>query len=103
MASTTISTRLDSEEVTLLESLGELTGTDRSSLVRSLLRRGMKGLRLEQATAAYRSNAVTLSRASEIAGLSQWDFVAQMENKSLDLHYGVDELETDLRTFKSLS
>jgi len=103
MASTTISTRLDSEEVALLESLGKLTGTDRSSLVRSLLRQGMKGLRLEQAIAAYRSNTVTLSRASEIAGLSQWDFVTQMETESLDLHYGVDEFESDLRTLKSIS
>ncbi len=102
MPSTTISTRLEPDEAALLDSLGELSGTDRSSLVRTLLRRGMKELRLEQAVDAYRRDTVSLSRAAEIAGLSQWDFVALMDTQCLDLHYGVDEFESDLSAFKKL-
>lgn len=103
MSSTTISTRLEPAEVELLVSLGEFGGMDRSSLVRALLRRGMKELRLEQALDAYRRDDVSLSRAAEIAGLSQWDFVALMEKECLDLHYGVDEFEDDLAALKTLS
>ncbi len=102
MASTTVSTRLDSDEVALLESLSEVSGDDRSSLIRSLLRRGMKELRLEQALAEYRRDAVTLSKAAEVAGLPLWDFVALMETEDLNLHYGVGDFESDLHTIQSL-
>ena len=101
MASTTISTRLEPDEVALLESLVELSGSDRSTLVRSLLRRGMKERRLDEAVDAYRRQIVTLSRAAEIAGLSVWDFIARMERESLDLHYQVEDFEADLLTLKA--
>ena len=96
MASVTISTRLDPEEVKLLESLAELSGLDRSTLVKGLLRRGMREFRLEHAAEALRKEKVTLSRAAELAGLDVWDFIAGMESQGLELHYGVDELNQDL-------
>ena len=102
MPSTTISTRLEADEFALLETLGDISGTDRSSLVRSLLRRGMKELRLEQAVKAYRQESVTLSRASKIAGLSQWEFIARMCDEFLELHYGVDEFASDLNVLSEL-
>lgn len=102
MPSTTISTRLEPDEVALLESLGELSGSDRSSLVRALLRRGMRELRREQAVEAYRQDSVTLSRAAEIAGLSLWDFIALMDRECLELHYGADDFEADLIALKTL-
>ncbi len=101
MASVTISTRLDPEEVKLLESLAELSGLDRSTLVKSLLRRGMKELRLDHAAEALRKEKVTLSRAAELAGLNVWDFVAGMQGMGLELHYGVDELDQDLDALKT--
>jgi predicted HTH domain antitoxin len=96
MPSTTISTRLDSEEVSLLEDLAELSGMDRSTLVRSLVRRGMKELRFEQAIAAFRNEKVTLSRAAEIAGMDPWDFISRMGEQGVELHYEVEDFEADL-------
>lgn len=101
MASVTISTRLDPEEVKLLESLADLSGFDRSTLVRSLLRRGMNELRRDLAAQALRKEQVTLSRAAELAGQDVWDFIAGMESRGLELHYGVDDLEQDLDTLKT--
>ena len=92
-----MSTRLDPEEVKLLESLAELSGFDRSTLVKSLLRRGMKELRFEQAVEAFREEKVTLSRAAEIAGVDQWDFVARMKDQNLELHYDTGDFETDIK------
>ena len=39
---------------------------------------------------------MTLSRAAELAGLSQWDFLALMSPEKLELHYDVTEFEEDL-------
>jgi predicted HTH domain antitoxin len=103
MASVTISTRLDPEDVKILQSLADLSGFDRSTLVKSLLRRGMKELRLDHAAEALRKEKVTLSRAAELAGLDVWDFIAGMESRGLELHYGVDELNQDLDALKTRS
>ena len=102
MSSTTISARLESEEVALLESLAELSGFDRSTLVRTLLRRGMKDLRREQAVEAYRKDKVTLSRAAEIAAMDVRDFIAGMENHKVELHYDVEDIEADFGALADL-
>ena len=96
MASTTISTRIEEEELRVLNSLVESSGYDRSTLVKMLLRRGMRALRLESAVDAYRREKITLSRAAEMAGISTWDFIALMDNEELGLQYGADEFEADL-------
>ena len=96
MATTTVSTRIEEDELRVLNSLVESSGYDRSTLVKMLLRRGMKALRLESAVDAYRKEKITLSRAAEMAGISTWDFVALMDNEELELHYGADEFEADL-------
>jgi predicted HTH domain antitoxin len=101
MASVTVSTRLNPEEVALLEELADLSGFDRSTLVKSLLRRGLKELRLDHAADALRKEKVTLSRAAELAGLDVWDFIASMESRGLELHYGIDELKQDLDAVKT--
>ena len=99
MPSVTISTRLDPQEVKLLESLAELSGFDRSTLIKSLLRRGMKELRFEQACEVFRKDAATMSRAAEIAGLSIWEFIARMKEQGLELHYGVEDFDHDIEQF----
>lgn len=96
MASTKVSIDIEQEDLAVFEALFELTDLSRSALVRSLLLRGMKERRLEEAAKAYRRNAATLSRAAEIAGLSVRDFLARMEEESLELHYGTEDLEADL-------
>ena len=96
-ATTTVSTRLNPSELALIQSLAELEGCDRGTLVRSLLRSGLERLRRERAAEAYRREQVTLSRAAELAGTSVWDFLALMESEKLELHYDVAEFREDLR------
>ena len=100
MATVTISARVDSDEVKMLEAFAAEEGCDRSALIKSLLRRGIRALRLEKAVASYAAEEVTLSRASEKAGLSTWDFMALMPRHHLDLNYDVAEFEEDLDAFK---
>jgi predicted HTH domain antitoxin len=96
MATRTVSTRLETEELRQLETLAHSSDLDRSTLVRTLLRRGMREIRMEQAVEAYRAETVTLGRAAEMAGVGTWDFLALMANHDLELHYGVEDLEADL-------
>ena len=96
MASKTVSTRLEEDELRQLERMAASSDLDRATLVRSLLRRGMREMRMERAVEAYRAETVTLSRAAEMAEVNIWDFLACMPDRDLELHYGVDDLEADL-------
>ncbi len=98
MPTKTVSTRLEPAELRQLEQLAESSDLDRATLLRTLLRRGIREMRLEQAVDAYRAEEVTLGRAAEMAGLGTWDFLARMEDQHLELHYGVEEFESDLAT-----
>lgn len=95
-ATSTVSTRLDAADLSLIQSLAELEGCDRATLIKSLLRNGLKNLRRERAVEAFRREDVTLSRAAELAGLNSWDFLALMDSEKLEMHYGVAEFEEDL-------
>jgi len=95
-ASSTVSTRLDAQELALIQSLAELEGCDRATLIKSLLRKGMAQLRREQAVKAFRQEEVTLSKAAELAGMDLWDFLALMETEKLGVHYDVADFEQDL-------
>jgi predicted HTH domain antitoxin len=95
-ATSTVSTRLNDAEVALIQSLAELEGCDRATLIKTLLRNGLEHLRRERAVDAYRQEKVTLSRAAELAGLSPWDFLALMESAKVDLHYDVSDFRDDL-------
>ncbi|MCC5789138.1 MAG: UPF0175 family protein [Opitutales bacterium] len=96
MVTRTVSTRLNEEELALLDEMAERSGLDRASLTKTLLRRGLGQLRFDEAVSAYRMSQVTLSRAAEMAGISIWDFIARMDEQDLTLHYGIAELEEDL-------
>jgi predicted HTH domain antitoxin len=97
MPTTTIAARVGTEEAALIETLAEMEGCDRSTLIKSIVRRGIKALRLDRAVAAFRAEEITLSRAAELAGLSTWDFLALMPKEQLDLHYDIAEFEDDLQ------
>jgi len=96
-ATSTVSTRLDPADLALIQALAELEGCDRATLIKSLLRNGLKNLRRERAVEAFRREEVTLSRAAELAGLKPWNFLALMDSEKLELHYDVAEFEEDLR------
>lgn len=96
MKTVTISARLESREAELLEEMARAEGSDRSTLIKAVLRRGLREMRLERAAESFRLQQITLSRAAEMAGVSQWDFIALTDKQQSNLHYDVDELAADL-------
>jgi len=102
MKTKTLSTRLTEQESQELDFLVGLSGLDRAGLLKKLLRQGIRQMKWELAVSAYRDRRVSLSRASEMAGVGIRDFLARMPSEQLELNYGVDELAEDLQTIEHL-
>lgn len=100
MKTKTLSTRLTEQECLEFDQLVGLSGLDRAGLLKQLLRQGILQMKWELAVKAYRENRVSLSRASEMAGVGIRDFMARMPSEQLELSYGVDELAEDLQTLE---
>ena len=97
MQTVTISMRLPKAEVERLERLAVELGTERSTLLKRALRRGAEDLMFERAVQAYRAGEATLSRAAELAELPLRDMIRKLKDADLELNYGVEDLEKDLR------
>jgi len=97
MATITLSTRMEPDELALLDELAESSGLDRSSLVKTILRKGLREMRFEQAAEAYRKGRVSLSRAAELAGLPLWDLLSRLGEADAALGYEASDFENDLR------
>ena len=82
----------------MLDELAAGSGLDRSGMARSLVRKGMRQMRMEAAVSAYSSQQVSLGRAAEIAGVSPWDLLAHLASASVKMQYGIEEFEEDLCT-----
>ena len=96
MKTVTISTRLSREELFDLDELAESAGLDRSGMARSLVRRGLKEMKTEAALKAYAQQRASLSRASEMAELSPWDFLMKLQASGGTIHYDIADFEEDL-------
>ena len=49
------------------------------------------------------SEETTLGQAAQIAGMSQADFLRELGQRRIPIHYGSEELAADLRTVESLA
>ena len=50
----------------------------------------------------FKEERVTLAQASEIAGLHQIQFQKELAKRRIPLHYGLEELEQDIKTLATL-
>ncbi len=101
MKTVTVSARLEIREAELLEEMARAEGSDRSTLIKAVLRRGLREMRIERAAEGFRRQEISLSRAAGMAGVSQWDFLALTDNQQSNLHYDVDELASDLKALSA--
>ena len=59
-------------------------------------------VRLELAVWLFKEDRLTLGQAARLAGLAQAAFMRVLAQRQLPLHYGVEDLEADLRTLDAL-
>lgn len=92
----TVSGRLPDDLVRELDDLGRLTGKTRSETLRDVVQKGVAAERLERALDAYRRRAVSLGRASEMAGIPIAVFLDEMRRAGILLNYTREDLSEDL-------
>lgn len=59
-------------------------------------------LRQELAVVLFQKEKLTLGQASSLAGMNQLQFQRLLASRQIPIHYGVDDLEEDLRTLREL-
>ena len=59
-------------------------------------------LRQEIAVLLFHKEKLTLGQASQLAGVSQWQFQQLLASCHIAVHYDVAEFEEDLKTLKEL-
>ena len=81
-----------------VENIAKEEQTDKSSVVRKLLDRAIKGWKLERAVNMYLEKKVTLERAAEIAAVSVREMINYLEEKELEIgNLSAEELENDVK------
>ena len=98
----TLTSRLSDEMIEEIEKIAEYEKLDKSSIVRRLLNRAIPLWKLEMALKLYQDGEVSLGRASELSGLSIWEFLDHLALKKIPLNYSLEDLENDLRTVDGL-
>jgi predicted HTH domain antitoxin len=59
-------------------------------------------LALHLAIGLFVSDEATLGQAAEVAGLAQAAFLKELGKRKIPIHYGMQELEEDLKAIKEL-
>jgi predicted HTH domain antitoxin len=60
-------------------------------------------LKIELAVALFQNDRLTLGQASRLAEMGQLEFQKILASRSIPIHYGIDDLEADLRTIRTAS
>ncbi|MDH5811855.1 MAG: UPF0175 family protein [Candidatus Methanomethylicaceae archaeon] len=96
-----ISARLPKERVRLVEEIAKEEKVDKSTILERALDHYTREWKLMKAVELYRDGRVTLSRASEIAGVSVWEMIDVLAQKKVTLQYSVEDLKEDLKALES--
>jgi len=70
--------------------------TDRSEVLRRLIREGLEDWRKEKALEKLRNHELTLRKAAELAGVSYVEMLTLAGEEGIDVGYTTDDLERDL-------
>jgi len=98
LSSETISLRLPQKTVSKLNEVAEREGKDRSALIREMLEHGVKEKDLDHAIELYRTGQTTGWRASQLAGVSLWNFYKILGERGVLIQYSELDLEEDLKS-----
>jgi double-stranded uracil-DNA glycosylase len=90
-----INIRLDADIVSALERLAREEALDRATVIRRLLETSIKQWELEHALVGYRRGDLSLGRAAEEAGLTQWELIDAA--REAGLAYPLDAKQTERR------
>jgi double-stranded uracil-DNA glycosylase len=91
-----INLRLDADIVSALERVARAESTDRATAVRRLLEASLRQWEVEHAIDEYRRGDVSIGRAAEEAGLSQWELQELLRRERVAYPLDVEEVSARL-------
>jgi TDG/mug DNA glycosylase family protein len=97
MTTEQINIRLGAKLMSALERVAQEESTDRATVIRRLLEASLRDWQTEHAIDAYRRGEVSLGRAAEEAGLTQWELLELLRDARVAYPLEVDEVKARLR------
>jgi predicted HTH domain antitoxin len=93
---------VDNNTFNEIEMLSKEFHTDRTEIVKELIREGLKLKLKKRALELYANRKVTLQKAAEMMGVSIWEMLDVLRREEIHLDYGLEELEEDLEPILKL-
>jgi len=88
-----ITVRIDEETYKAIEELTRVEKTDRSTVARKLIARGLEHLRRERALKLYREGKCTLWKASEMAGVPLREMIDLAKSEKIPIHFSAEDVD----------
>lgn len=79
-----------------IEEIRDAERLDRSTTIARLLERGVEDWRLDRAVEGYRDGEVSLGRAAELADVSLWRFLDELDERGVPTNYSENDLAADI-------
>lgn len=86
------SIRLPDDLLQALDEAARRQGTDRSSVMKRALEKGLRQMSVEEALEAYARGGITAMRAARMAGITLWEFLDELRRRGLGLRTDEDHL-----------
>lgn len=97
-----ISARVPDEDAEELESVAELVGEDKSTVIRNALRKGLSDIRVQIAVERYQTGDVSVNEAARIAGVSVAEWLEIARERNLTTQLSPDDLDADASDAREL-
>ncbi len=92
-----ISLRMSESLKKQIDEMAEEESKDKSTLIRELIKSGLKEKRIENALKKYEKGEVTLWKAATMSQVSLRNMMKLLKNRKIEAQYGIEELEEDLK------
>lgn len=76
-----------------IEEYVKLSGLDKISAIEHLLKIGLKNSKIEIAIDKYKRGEISITRASEIAGVSLWEFMDELKKRNIPVNISLETVE----------
>lgn len=88
-----VTAQLTDERVREVEEFMRAHSIDRSTAIRKLLEKSLDQWKIERAVSKYMKGTISLMKASEVAGLSLWEFIDELQKRDITINISIDAVE----------
>jgi TDG/mug DNA glycosylase family protein len=100
MSTEQINIRIDADLVSALERVARDESTDRATVIRRLLERSLRQWEIDRAVEGYRRGDLSLGRAAEEAGVTQWELLELLHEAHVAYPLDVDDVAERIRQLR---